>query len=75
MLGHAMGAASAIEAATCCLAIRDDIAPPTINYQTPDPDCDIDCVPNTARKAKIDVALNNGFAFCGNNACVVFGKV
>ena len=75
MLGHAMGAASAIEAATCCLAIRDDIAPPTINYQTPDPDCDIDCVPNTARKAKIDVALNNGFAFGGNNACVVFGKV
>ncbi|MBU2266373.1 MAG: beta-ketoacyl-[acyl-carrier-protein] synthase II, partial [Candidatus Omnitrophica bacterium] len=75
MLGHAMGAASAIEAAACSLAVKEDIAPPTINYETPDPDCDIDCVPNVARKAKIDVALNNGFAFGGNNACVVFGKI
>ena len=75
MLGHTMGAASAIEAVTCCLAVQDDIAPPTINYETPDPDCDIDCVPNKARKAKIDIALNNGFAFGGNNACVVIGKV
>ncbi|MCF7908530.1 MAG: beta-ketoacyl-[acyl-carrier-protein] synthase family protein [Candidatus Omnitrophica bacterium] len=75
MLGHAMGAASAIEAAACCLAVKDDIAPPTINYETPDPDCDIDCVPNKARKAKINVALNNGFAFGGNNACVVIKKI
>ncbi len=75
MLGHAMGAASALEAAVCCLAVKDDIAPPTINYETPDPECDIDCVPNQARKAKINIALNNGFAFGGNNACVAFGKI
>ena len=75
MLGHAMGAASAIEAAACCLAVQDDIAPPTINYETPDPECDIDCVPNKARKTKINIALNNGFAFGGNNACVVISKV
>ncbi len=75
MLGHSMGAASAIEAAACCLAVKDDIVPPTINYQTPDPECDIDCVPNKARKAKVNIALNNGFAFGGNNACVAFRKI
>lgn len=75
MLGHSMGAASAIEAAACCLAIKNDIVPPTINYQTPDPECDIDCVPNKARKTKVNIALNNGFAFGGNNACVVFRKI
>lgn len=75
MLGHPMGAASAIEAAACCLAVKNDIAPPTMNYETPDPECDIDCVPNKARKAKINIALNNGFAFGGNNACVVMKKI
>jgi 3-oxoacyl-[acyl-carrier-protein] synthase II len=75
MLGHPMGAASAIEAVACCLAVRDDIVPPTMNYETPDPDCDIDCVPNKARKATVRIALNNGFAFGGNNACVVFRKI
>lgn len=74
MLGHPMGAASAIEAGACCLAISSNIVPPTVNYETPDPDCDIDCVPNKARKTKVNIALNNGFAFGGNNACVVFGK-
>lgn len=74
MLGHTMGAASAIEAATCCLAVQNDIIPPTINYETPDPECDIDCVPNKAKKKKVRVALNNSFAFGGNNACVVFKK-
>lgn len=75
MLGHPMGAASAIEAATCCLAVKNDIVPPTINYKTPDPECDIDCVPNKARKARVEIALNNGFAFGGNNACVVIKKL
>ncbi len=74
MLGHCMGAASAIEAIACCLAIRDGIAPATINFETPDPECDIDCVPNIAKKADIKNVLNNGFAFGGNNCCVVFGK-
>jgi 3-oxoacyl-[acyl-carrier-protein] synthase II len=75
MLGHPMGAASAIEAAACCLAVKEDIVPPTINYETPDPECDIDCVPNKARKANVRVVLNNGFAFGGNNACVVIAKI
>ena len=75
MLGHPMGAASAIEAAACCLAVQNNIVPPTMNFETPDPECDIDCVPNKPRKAKINIALNNGFAFGGNNACVVIKKV
>lgn len=74
MLGHTMGAASGIEAAACCLAVKNDIVPPTINYETPDPECDIDCVPNKPRRERVDIALNNGFAFGGNNCCVVFGK-
>jgi len=74
MLGHTMGAASAIEALTCCLAITNNIIPPTINYKTPDPECDIDCVPNEARRLKVKIALNNSLAFGGNNACLVFGK-
>ncbi len=74
MLGHCMGAASGIEAAACCMAIKEDIIPPTINYQTPDPDCDIDCVPNEARRTKVNIALNNAYAFGGNNSCVVFKK-
>ncbi len=75
MLGHTMGAASAIEAITCCLAINGSVIPPTINYETPDPECDIDCVPNKARKRDINVALNNSLAFGGNNACLVMGRV
>ncbi|MFH0764472.1 MAG: beta-ketoacyl-[acyl-carrier-protein] synthase family protein [Candidatus Omnitrophota bacterium] len=74
MLGHTMGTASALEAITCCLAMRDSVIPPTINYETPDPECDIDCVPNKARKKDVCIALNNSYAFGGNNACVVFGK-
>ncbi|MBN2119925.1 MAG: beta-ketoacyl-[acyl-carrier-protein] synthase family protein [Candidatus Omnitrophica bacterium] len=75
MLGHPMGAASAIEAAVCCLVIENSLIPPTINYETPDPECDIDCVPNTARKKEVKIVLNNGFAFGGNNCCVVFGSL
>ncbi|MFH1767783.1 MAG: beta-ketoacyl-[acyl-carrier-protein] synthase family protein [Candidatus Omnitrophota bacterium] len=74
MLGHPMGAASAIEAAVCCLAVKSDIVPPTINFKTPDPECDVDCVANKARNKVVNVALNNGFAFGGNNCCVVFKK-
>jgi len=75
MLGHCMGAASAIEAITCCLAIENGIVPPTINFDVPDPECDIDCVPNQARKQKINITLNNGFAFGGNNCCTVFSSI
>lgn len=75
MLGHTMGAASAIEAIACCLTIRDGIIPPTVNYETPDPECDIDCTPNKSRKHNVKVALNNGFAFGGNNCCVAFAKI
>ena len=74
MLGHPMGAAAAIEAAACCLSLQNGIVPPTINYQTPDPECDLDCVPNKARKVKLKAVMNNGFAFGGNNCCVVFGQ-
>lgn len=74
MLGHCMGAASSIEAVTCCLAIQNNKIPPTINFETPDPECDIDCVPNKSRQVKLNAVLNNGFAFGGNNCCVVFSK-
>ncbi|MFZ2937229.1 MAG: beta-ketoacyl-[acyl-carrier-protein] synthase II, partial [Candidatus Omnitrophota bacterium] len=74
MLGHTMGAASAIEAIACCLATKFDILPPTINYETPDPECDIDCVPNAARDKKVNIALNNASAFGGNNACLAVKK-
>lgn len=74
MIGHAMGAASALEAIACVLAIRDNRVPPTINFEEPDPECEIDCVPNVSRELEVRVALNNSFAFGGNNASVVFGK-
>jgi len=74
MLGHAMGAASALEAIACTLAVKYDVLPPTINFETPDPECDIDCVPNSARKHTVNIALNNSYAFGGNNASVVFKK-
>lgn len=74
MLGHCMGAASALEAISCCLTVKTDVIPPTINFETLDPECDIDCVPNKARKQRVDIALNNGFAFGGNNSCLVLKK-
>ena len=74
MLGHTMGAASALEAVTCALVARYDMIPPTINYETPDPECDIDCVPNKARAHKVNIALNNSYAFGGNNASLVIKK-
>jgi 3-oxoacyl-[acyl-carrier-protein] synthase II len=74
MIGHSMGAASAIESVVCCLALRDGVVPPTINYETPDPDCPLDCVPNAARPIALRAVMNNSFAFGGNNAVVVFTK-
>lgn len=73
MVGHSMGAASAIAAIACILAIRNGFLPPTINHETPDPDCVPDCVPNTARRQTVRIAQNNGFAFGGNNAITVYG--
>ena len=74
MTGHLLGAAGVVEAIFCILAMRDQVAPPTINYQTPDPDCDLDYVPNTARKMKIDVTLSNSFGFGGTNGSVIFRR-
>ena len=74
MIGHTMGAASAIEAITCALVVQNDIIPPTINYETPDPECDLDYVPNVMRKQQVTIALNNAHAFGGNNSCLVVKK-
>jgi 3-oxoacyl-[acyl-carrier-protein] synthase II len=71
MTGHLLGAAGAIEFVVCCLAIRDGIIPPTINYETPDADCDLDYVPNQARKTKIDVAMSNSLGFGGHNVSLI----
>ncbi len=75
MTGHLLGAAGGIEAIYTALAIRDQIAPPTINLTTPDPACDLDYVPGTARKMKIDVAISNSFGFGGTNGTLVFRKL
>jgi 3-oxoacyl-[acyl-carrier-protein] synthase II len=75
MTGHMFGAAGAIEAMVCALAIHEGVIPPTINYETPDPECDLDYVPNEAREAKIDVALSNAMGLGGHNACVLLGRV
>ena len=74
MLGHTMGAASAIEAAVCALSVFNDRIPPTINFEEPDPDCDLDYVPNYAREHRVNVAMNNAYAFGGNNASLVLKK-
>src|SRR3954464_1088024 len=75
MMGHTFGAAGAIEAIMCALAIRDGVLPPTINYRNPDPDCDLDYVPNESRKANVDVALSNAMGLGGHNGCVLFGRI
>ncbi len=74
MLGHAMGASGMLEAIACVMAIEDGCLPPTINYETPDPDCDLDYVPNEARQAVVNVALSNSFGLGGQNACVVIKR-
>ncbi len=74
MTGHLLGAAGVVEAIFSILAIRDQVAPPTINYHTPDPDCDLDYVPNTARQMKIETTLSNSFGFGGTNGSLIFRR-
>ncbi len=75
MTGHLLGAAGGIEAIFSALAIYDQIAPPTINLETPDPECDLDFVPKTAREMQIDIAMSNSFGFGGTNSTLIFKKV
>lgn len=74
MTGHLLGAAGAVEAIACVLAIRDQVIPPTINYETPDPECDLDYVPNVPRKAEVNVTLSNSLGFGGHNATIIIRK-
>ncbi|HQR66611.1 MAG TPA: beta-ketoacyl-ACP synthase II [Thermoanaerobaculia bacterium] len=75
MTGHLLGAAGGLEAGITALAIRHGVVPPTINYRTPDPDCDLDYTPNVARERTVNVALSNSFGFGGTNACLLLKKV
>jgi 3-oxoacyl-[acyl-carrier-protein] synthase II len=74
MLGHTMGAASALSAIACSLAIAEGFIPPTINHTTTDPECGVDCVPNESVPATLNVVQNNALAFGGNNSVVLFGR-
>ena len=74
MTGHLLGASGAIETAICALALRDNIVPPTINYENPDPDCDLDYVPNKARELKVNACVNNSLGFGGHNATLVLKR-
>src|SRR5262249_8807902 len=75
MIGHLLGASGGVELIACALSIRHGTIHPTINLQSPDPKCDLDYVPNTARKAQVRVAISNSFGFGGHNACLVVGAV
>ena len=74
MTGHLLGGAGGLEAGLTVLAIRDQMIPPTTNYQTPDPECDLDYVPNEARPAEIEYALSNSFGFGGTNAALLLKR-
>ncbi len=74
MTGHLLGAAGAIETIACLMAIKEGVVPPTINYETPDPECDLDYVPNEAREMEVHYALNNSFGFGGHNASLIMGR-
>ena len=74
MTGHLLGAAGGLEGGITALAIKHQIVPPTINYETPDPECDLDYVPNVKRQVKVDPAIVNGFGFGGQNAVAVFRR-
>ena len=75
MTGHLLGAAGGVEAVFSILALRDQVAPPTINLENPDPECDLDYVPNTAREMKLEVAMSNSFGFGGTNGTLVFRRM
>jgi beta-ketoacyl-acyl-carrier-protein synthase II len=75
VLGHLFGAAGAVEAMMCVRALHEGVLPPTINYRNPDPECDLDYVPNEARRVQVDVALSNAMGLGGHNACVLLGRV
>jgi 3-oxoacyl-[acyl-carrier-protein] synthase II len=75
VMGHTFGAAGAIEGMMCVLAIHEGVLPPTINYRNPDPECDLDYVPNEARETRVDVALSNAMGLGGHNGCVLFGRI
>jgi 3-oxoacyl-(acyl-carrier-protein) synthase len=74
MTGHMLGAAGGLEFILCCKAIENKILPPTINYEEPDPECDLDYVPNQARETDLDIAISSSLGFGGHNACVVVKK-
>jgi len=74
MTGHLLGGAGGLEAGISVLVLRDQILPPTINYEFPDPACDLDCVPNHARKADVNFVLSNSFGFGGTNAALLFKR-
>ncbi len=74
MTGHLLGGAGGLEAGIAVLALRDQMLPPTINYQNPDPECDLDCIPNQARKAQVEYILSNSFGFGGTNAALLFKR-
>ena len=75
MIGHSMGAASALGAIASALALEDQFIPPTVNFRQGDPDCPVDCVPNTSRDAELTVVENHGFAFGGNNAVLLLERL
>lgn len=74
MTGHLLGAAGGVEAVACVLSLRDQVVPPTINYETPDPECDLDYVPNEARKMDVNVVMSNSLGFGGHNATIILKK-
>jgi 3-oxoacyl-[acyl-carrier-protein] synthase II len=74
MTGHLLGAAGGLEAGITALALRDQVLPPTINHETPDPECDLDCVPNQSRKVELRYALSNSFGFGGTNGALLFAR-
>ena len=74
MTGHLLGAAGGLEAGVAALAVRDQVIPPTVNQEHPDPDCDLDYVPNVKRSATVDFALSNSFGFGGTNASLLFKR-
>ncbi len=74
MMGHLIAAAGSVEAITCLMAIRDGVMPPTMNYETPDPDCDLDYIPNQARESRVEHAISNSFGFGGQNVSLILGK-